>query len=172
MSDIPLTHLSRPQLVHLLLRIVDLLSQPVQPATFVPSGTPLEPYDASLDPWNAPDVGQPTNAGVGGSRGPVPGNPYPHPSQLNPGATAFYPVVSGPPGPGVQLSCLDHSAGLPWFGTHPKQEGTVSVGGQDCAGRDGRYRPLHTCVWWPMWYLWCSLCVATCWPFEAPLCNS
>ncbi len=68
MADIPLTHLSRPQLVHLLLRIVDLLSQPVQPATCVPSGTPLEPYDASLDPWNAPDVGQSTNAGVGVQR--------------------------------------------------------------------------------------------------------
>ena len=31
MENIPLSHLSRPQLVNLLLRIVDLLSQPVQP---------------------------------------------------------------------------------------------------------------------------------------------
>ena len=62
MADMPLSHLSRPQLVHLLLRIVDLLSQPVvqvQPATPAtsPCGPTLELYDASLDPWNAPDGG-------------------------------------------------------------------------------------------------------------------
>ena len=65
MADIPLNHLSRPQLVHLLLRIVDLLSQPVQPATHTPTGPTLEPYDASIDPWNEPEAGQST--GVAGS---------------------------------------------------------------------------------------------------------
>ena len=64
MADIPLNHLSRPQLVHLLLRIVDLLSLPSMPAPSVPlsghqRGCPnVVPYDASLDPWNAPDEGQ------------------------------------------------------------------------------------------------------------------
>ncbi len=63
MADIPLTHLTRPQLVHLLLRIVDLLAQPAVPchsavpATGEPVGPTLEPYDASLDPWNAPGPG-------------------------------------------------------------------------------------------------------------------
>ena len=61
MADVPLNHLSRPQLVHLLLRIVDLLSQPLMPAQSAPPGGSLpcgpvvEPYDASVDPWNAPD---------------------------------------------------------------------------------------------------------------------
>ncbi len=77
MADIPLTHLSRPQRVHLLLRIVDLLSQPVQLAAHVPAGTTLEPYDASLDPWNAPDASQSTGAAASGCRGAaVPGNPF------------------------------------------------------------------------------------------------
>ena len=64
MADIPLNHLSRPQLVHLLLRIVDLLSLPSMPAPSVPlSGNQTRcpsvvPYDASIDPWNAPDEGQ------------------------------------------------------------------------------------------------------------------
>ena len=104
MADVPLTHLSRPQLVHLLLRIVDLLSQPVTPVQSappvvgLPSGSGVELYDARLDPWNAPDEGQgapsvPRDQGrpVGaGGRHPVQG-------QLNPAASAFYPVVSGPP---------------------------------------------------------------------------
>ena len=63
MADVPLAHLSRQQLVHLLLRIVDLLAQPVvpcqsaTPAMGCTGGPTLEPYDASLDPWNAPDPG-------------------------------------------------------------------------------------------------------------------
>ena len=64
MADVPLNHLSRPQLVHLLLRIVDLLSLPSMPAQSAPSsgslpcGPVVEPYDASIDPWNAPDESQ------------------------------------------------------------------------------------------------------------------
>ena len=61
MEDIPLSHLSRPQLVNLLLRIVDLLSQPVQLARHTQTSPPLEPYDASIDPWNAPDIAQPAD---------------------------------------------------------------------------------------------------------------
>ena len=83
----------------------------------MPSGTTLEPYDASLDPWNAPDAGHSTSAAVGGCAGSaVSGSPYPHPSQLNPGPSAFYPVVSGAPGPGGQPCCLDPTPGLPRFG--------------------------------------------------------
>ena len=80
MADVPLTHLSRPQLVHLLLRIVDLLSQPVtpvQPAPPVPSGPRVELYDARLDPWNAPDEGQVAPSGPRDHGGPVgAGGPY------------------------------------------------------------------------------------------------
>ena len=52
MADVPLSHLSRPQLVHLLLRIVDLSAPPV---VGLPSGSGVELYDARLDPWNGPD---------------------------------------------------------------------------------------------------------------------
>ena len=64
MADVPLNHLSRPQLVHLLLRIVDLLSLPSMPAQSAPSSGSqpccpvVVPYDASIDPWNAPDESQ------------------------------------------------------------------------------------------------------------------
>ena len=123
MADVPLNHLSRPQLVHLLLRIVDLLSQPSMPAQSAPPGggvsnSPVvELYDASVDPWNAPDECQaaPTAArdqglpvGTGGChfvQGP-----------LNPAASAFYPVVSGPPACNPQPGCLDTPPGLPRFG--------------------------------------------------------
>ena len=75
MENIPLGHLSRPQLVNLLLRIVDLLSQPVQPfppAQATQACPVLEPYDASIDPWNAPEPTQPVN--VFWSRGQLSGD--------------------------------------------------------------------------------------------------
>ena len=69
MSDVPLAHLSRQQLVQLLLRIVDLLAQPVlpfhtvAPAPGTTGGPALEPYDASLDPWNDPALCLPAGCG-------------------------------------------------------------------------------------------------------------
>ena len=117
MADVPLTHLSRPQLVHLLLRIVDLVSQPVTPVqpaapvTGLPSGPRVELYDASLDPWNAPDEGQVAPTGPRDHGRPVvgAGGPYLIQGRLNPAASAFYPVVSGPP------ACNPQS-GWPRFG--------------------------------------------------------
>ena len=99
MENIPLGHLSRPQLVNLLLRIVDLLSQPVQPtqpAQHAQACPVLEPYDASIDPWNAPDPTQPVNVTGQGVSCPVTtsGTAYP-PGLLNPGASTFYPMVPG-----------------------------------------------------------------------------
>ena len=44
MENLPLHHLSRPQLVNLLLRIVDLLSQPMLPTPRGQVDPPLEPY--------------------------------------------------------------------------------------------------------------------------------
>ena len=99
MDNIHLGHLSRPQLVNLLLRIVDLLAQPLpQPGQPLPpvqatQAPPiLEPYDASIDPWNEPELSRPANAA-----GPevryqrtTSGTAYPS-GLLNPGAVAFYP---------------------------------------------------------------------------------
>ena len=136
MADIPLTHLSRPQLVHLLLRIVDLLSQPV-PTTSVQGGPALEPYDASLDPWNPPDPGPAASVGpCGAGSATVSGGPYPEIGQLNPGASAFYPVVSGPPVPFCHSGCPASSLGLPRFGASPKLDRPVTQVGQagGCCG--------------------------------------
>ena len=59
MDNINLSLLSRPQLVHLLLQIVDLLAQPLpqpnqplHPGQVMHAPPRLEPYDASIDPWN------------------------------------------------------------------------------------------------------------------------
>ena len=123
MADVPLTHLSRPQLVHLLLRIVDLLSQPAMPAQSappcggLPNGSGVELYDARLDPWNAPEECQaaptaPRNQGM--PVGAV-GCQFVQ-GQLNPAASAFYPVVLGPPACNPQSGCLDTPPGLPRFG--------------------------------------------------------
>ena len=117
MADVPLTHLSRPQLVHLLLRIVDLLSQPVTPVQSappvvgLPSGSGVELYDARLDPWNAPDEGHvapsvPRDQGMpvgAGGRHPVQG-------QLSPAASA-----SGPPACNPQSGCPETPPGLVWM---------------------------------------------------------
>ena len=139
MADIPLNHLSRPQLVHLLLRIVDLLSLPSMPAPSVPlsghqRGCPnVVPYDASLDPWNAPDEGQrdsfvtrdPGALGRSGSGN----NGY---GLLNPAASAFYPMVSGPPACHTSSGCSGNPRDLPRFGADRKgsKPSTTSV----CAG--------------------------------------
>ena len=64
----------------------------------------LELYDASLDPWNAPDGGPVAAAGPRDFGGPVVSRgPYHNLGQLNPAASAFYPVV-----------CLQSPIGLPW----------------------------------------------------------
>ena len=103
MDNIYLGHLSRPQLVNLLLRIVDLLAQPLpQPGQTLPpvqamQASPiLEPYDASIDPWNEPELSQPATAASPDVRRPRPtcGTAYPS-GLLHPGATAFYPMVPG-----------------------------------------------------------------------------
>ena len=79
MDNMYLGHLSRPQLVNLLLRIVDLLAQPLsQPGQPLPpvqamQASPiLEPYDASIDPWNEPEQSQPAAAASPDVRRPRP----------------------------------------------------------------------------------------------------
>ena len=123
MADIPLNHLSRPQLVHLLLRIVDLLSLPSMPAPSLPSDgrqrccPNVVPYDASLDPWNAPEEGQrdlfvtrDPGAVVGSRSGKGECGP------LNPAASAFYPMVSGPPACNTPAGYSGIPRDLPRFG--------------------------------------------------------
>ena len=130
MENIPLGHLSRPQLVNLLLRIVDLLSQPVQP--FQPAQPTqacpvLEPYDASVDPWNAPEPTQPVNVSGQGVSCPVTtsGTAYP-PGLLNPGASAFYPMVPGAccsySNGGTCEPSPEPAPGLPRFGSFPQAD--------------------------------------------------
>ena len=134
MDNIPLGHLSRPQLVNLLLRIVDLLSQPrpqpVQPfppAQATQACPVLEPYGASIDPWNAPELSQPANVSGPGvsSQRTTSGTAHP-PGLLNPGAMAFYPMVPG-------ANCYrriggtcepspEPAPGLPQFGSFPQAD--------------------------------------------------
>ena len=123
MADVPLNHLSRPQLVHLLLRIVDLLSLPSMPAQSAPSsgslpcGPVVEPYDASIDPWNAPDESQGDPMATRDQGVPVgTGGCHSGHGPLNPAASAFYPVVSGPPACNPQSGCPGDPPGLPRFG--------------------------------------------------------
>ena len=102
MDNIHLSHLSRPQLVNLLLRIVDLLAQPL-PQTEQPlhqgqvmhAPPRLEPHDASIDPWNEPELSQPATATNPEVRCPRPMHGSTYGGALNPGATAFYPMVPG-----------------------------------------------------------------------------
>ena len=134
MDNMYLGHLSRPQLVNLLLRIVDLLAQPLpQPGQPLPpvqamQAPPiLEPYDASIDPWNEPELSQPATAASPDVRRPRPmcGTAYPS-GLLNPGATAFYPMVPG-------ANCFQRAGvtsepspepapGLPHFGVGPQAD--------------------------------------------------
>ena len=134
MDNMYLGHLSRPQLVNLLLRIVDLLAQPLpQPGQPLPpvqamQAPPiLEPYDASIDPWNEPELAQPATAASPDVRRPRPmcGTAYPS-GLLNPGATAFYPMVPG-------ANCFQRAGvtsepspepapGLPHFGVGPQAD--------------------------------------------------
>ena len=136
MADIPLNHLSRPQLVHLLLRIVDLLSLPSMPAPSVPlSGNQTRcpnvvPYDASLDPWNARDEDQ-RDSIVTRDPGALvgPGSSKSGYGPLNPAASAFYPMVSGPPACHTSSGCSGNPRDLPRFGVDRKgpEPSTVSV---------------------------------------------
>ena len=119
MDNLYLGHLSRPQLVNLLLRIVDLLAQPLpqpeqplHPGQAMQAPPILEPYDASI----SPDVRRPR---------PMHGTVYPT-GPLNPGATAFYPMV-----PGANCSqragvtsepSPEPAPGLPHFGACPQAD--------------------------------------------------
>ena len=131
MDNIHLGHLSRPQLVNLLLRIVDLLAQPLpQPGQPLPpvqatQAPPMpEPYDASIDPWNEPELSQPANAA-----GPevrcqrtTSGTAYPS-GLLNPGAVAFYPMVPGAQrAGGASEPSPEPAPGLPQFGSCPQAD--------------------------------------------------
>ena len=134
MDNIPLGHLSCPQLVNLLLRIVDLLSQPLPqpvqpfpPAQATQACPVLEPYDASIDPWNAPELTQPANvSGPGVScQGTTSGTAH-RPGLLNPGATAFYPMVPAPSCShriaGTGEPSPEPAPGLPQFGSFPQAD--------------------------------------------------
>ena len=134
MDNMQLGHLSRPQLVNLLLRIVDLLAQPppqpeqpLHPGQAMHVPPILEPYDASIDPWNEPELSQPATAASPEVRRPTPmqGTVYPT-GPLNPGATAFYPMV-----PGANCSqrvgvtsepSPEPAPGLPLFGACPQAD--------------------------------------------------
>ena len=134
MDNINLSLLSRPQLVHLLLQIVDLLAQPLpqpnqplHPGQVMHAPPRLEPYDASIDPWNEPVLTQPVTATNPEVRCPVPM----HGSTclggaLNPGATAFYPTVPGATcslRSGVMCEPSPEPApGLPHFGAYPQAD--------------------------------------------------
>ena len=120
MDNLYLGHLSRPQLINLLLRIVDLLAQPLpqpgqplHPVQAMQAPPILEPYGASIA---SPDVGRPR---------PMRGTAYPA-GPLNPGATAFYPMV-----PGANCSqragvasepSPEPAPGLPHFGVSPQAD--------------------------------------------------
>ena len=139
MDNMYLGHLSRPQLVNLLLRIVDLLAQPLpqpeqplHPVQAMQAPPILEPYDASIDPWNEPELSQPATAASPDVRRPRPmrGTVYPA-GPLNPGATAFYPMVSGATcslRAGVTSEPSPEPApGLPHFGVGPQADLTPST---------------------------------------------
>ena len=134
MDNLYLGHLSRPQLINPLLRIVDLLAQPLpqpgqplHPVQAMQAPPILEPYDASIDPWNEPELPQPAPAASPDVRRPRPmrGTAYPA-GPLNPGATAFYPMV-----PGANCSqragvtsepSPEPAPGLPHFGVGPQAD--------------------------------------------------
>ena len=134
MDNINLSLLSRPQLVHLPLQIVDLLAQPLpqpdqplHPGQVMHAPPRLEPYDASIDPWNEPVLTQPVTATNPEVRCPVPM----HGSTclggaMNPGATAFYPMVPGAAcslRSGVMCEPSPEPApGLPHFGAYPQAD--------------------------------------------------
>ena len=134
MDNIPLGHLSRPQLVNLLLRIVDLLSQPLPqpvqpfpPAQATQAYPVLEPYDASIDPWNAPELSQPANVSGPGVRCQRTTSGTAHsPGLLNPGAMAFYPMVPGANcyhrTGGASEPSPEPAPGLPHFGSFPQAD--------------------------------------------------
>ena len=134
MDNINLSLMSRPQLVHLLHQIVDLLAQPLpqpnqplHPGQVMHAPPRLEPYDASIDPWNEPVLTQPVTATNPEVRCPMPT----HGSTclggaMNPGATAFYPMVPGATcslRSGVMCEPSPEPApGLPHFGAYPQAD--------------------------------------------------
>ena len=134
MGNIHLGHLSRPQLVNLLLRIVDLLAQPLpQPGQTLPpvqatqAPPVLEPYDASIDPWNEPELSQPATAAGPEVRCPRTTCCTVYPAGLlNPGAAAFYPMVPGANcfqrAGGASEPSPEPAPGLPQFGSCPQAD--------------------------------------------------
>ena len=134
MDNIHLGHLSRPQLVNLLLRIVDLLAQPLpQPGQTLPpvqatqAPPVLEPYDASIDPWNEPELSQPATAAGPEVRCPRTTCCTVYPAGLlNPGAAAFYPMVPGANcfqrAGGASEPSPEPAPGLPQFGSCPQAD--------------------------------------------------
>ena len=173
MADIPLNHLSRPQLVHLLLRIVDLLSLPSMPAQSAPlSGNQprcpsVVPYDASIDPWNAPDEGQSDSivtrdpgvlVGTGSSN-----SGY---GPLNPAASAFYTMVSGPPACHTASGGSGNPPGLPRFGVDRQGPGpstvSVSTGGSAQSGLPTENALPGCGPWVQVCSSPCSVCGAPC----------
>ena len=87
----------------------------------------LEPYDASIDPWNAPELTQPANVSGPGvcCQGTTSGTAHP-PGLLNPGATAFYPMVPGASCShrigGMCEPSPEPAPGLPQFGSFPQAD--------------------------------------------------
>ena len=79
----------------------------------------LEPYDASIDPWNEPELSQPANAAGPGVRcqRTTSGTAYPS-GLLNPEAVAFYPQRAG----GVSEPSPEPAPGLPQFGSFPQAD--------------------------------------------------
>ena len=87
----------------------------------------LEPYDASIDPWNEPELSQPATVASPDVRRPRPtcGTAYPS-GLLNPGATAFYPMVPGANcfqrAGGTSEPSPEPAPGLPHFGLCPQAD--------------------------------------------------
>ena len=176
---------------YLLLRVVDLLAQPELPTTQTGAPAPLgssapavEPYDISLDPWNAlgpcpasgPGIGSGTASGV-----PVgPDGPPLH--SLNPSACAFYPMVSCSTAPSVPCHGCHGTPSLPQFGTsapgyellliHPHLRQCDTLSFPIWRQRTDRTCSRLTCLWLYMWLVWVSLCLATPWPYYSSVCPS
>ena len=72
----------------------------------LPCGPVVEPYDGSIDPWNAPDESQGDPIATRDQGVPVgTGGCHSGYGPLNPAASAFYPMVSGPPACNPQSGC-------------------------------------------------------------------
>ena len=87
----------------------------------------LEPYDASIDPWNALELSQPANvSGPGVSCQRTTGGTAHPPGLLSPGAMAFYPMVPGANCyhriGGTSEPSPELAPGLPQFGSFPQPD--------------------------------------------------